>query len=301
MKKYLMVLYICLFAACVNKGDFNETSITLTSEQCERVLASYLTTEDNLYNLLIPSDEAVGQGIPIKEYDRFCKLMDDVNKALMDAKEQGIPIYGMESEKILFTRTQEGISEYPDLLYRGKFLTHTSDYCKFQGSSSIYIYASSNDPVWAIGFENVKNGDKFVMSGDSRGEFNERVYSVIQGSWFTDWEWNLVKLGGSEVSYSFWGCNCLNIEGTLAKCVLKVINYDPASYTIQLKNEESNYKRAEIYWGTWKVGEAELNPGQSYTKSNCSYGDRYTVKIFNGWGTEVGNATFNLNKLWQFI
>lgn len=296
-----MFLSVVLFAACVNNSDFDHP-ITLTSEQCDSILAKYLVVENDLYELSISSEEAMKQGITVEAYEKFYKLMNDVNKTLSDAKEQGIPIYGMNDEKILFSRASGILLEYPDFLCGGRLSTNTSDCCEFQGSSSIYISASSDDPVWAIGFENAKNGERFVMSGSATGKFNEREYSVAQGAWFTDWSWNVIKLGGSEVSYSFRGYNCLNIEGTLAGCVLKVVDYDPASYTIQVENKESNYKRVEIYWGTLKVGEVEFNVGgQSYTRSNCSYGDRYTVKVLNNWGMEIGDAVFNLDKLWQFI
>ena len=48
MKKYLSVLCVILFAACASDEVFNESPRILTSEQCDSILAGYLTTEDDL-------------------------------------------------------------------------------------------------------------------------------------------------------------------------------------------------------------------------------------------------------------
>ena len=94
MKKYLSVLCVILFAACASDEVFNESPRILTSEQCDSILAGYLTTEDDLYCLSISQEEALREGISLEAYKQFYKLMDDVNKTLREAKEQGIQLSG---------------------------------------------------------------------------------------------------------------------------------------------------------------------------------------------------------------
>ena len=73
MKKYFIVLYVCLFSACVNNSNLSDRSIVLSPEQCDSILVKYLVVEDDLYNLSISTAEAVELGISIDAYEKFCK------------------------------------------------------------------------------------------------------------------------------------------------------------------------------------------------------------------------------------
>lgn len=75
---------------------------------------------------------------------------------------------------------------------------------------------------------------------------------------------------------------------------MEAYKFDPTGYSIRLKND-SYYStfRWEIYRGGAKVsGPGELTIGQELLMSNCSYKQRYTLRILNYNGLEIASVIF---------
>ena len=287
MKKYLSVLFVILFAACASDEVFNESSRILTSEQCDSILARYLITEDDLYCLSISQEEALREGISLEAYEKFYKLMDDVNKTLKEAKEQGIPIYKMNTLNSSLSRVPSQYPEYSIPLCSIKLPDGYSTTCSFRGSGSSVVVGGADSPVWSIGFKELLNQKRqFILTGSYLGVVQEREigYNFVDSNF--KWEWEVIKLAGDNCNAfaSFWGVNCLGIEGILPQGILlEAYEYNPAGYSIRLKNDYYyNTFRYEIYLGGARIsGPRELMSGQELLMSNCSYKQRYELKIFN--------------------
>lgn len=296
MKKYLIVLCVCLFVACVNNNDFDESPITLTSEQCDSILAVFLTTEDDLYCLSISQEEVLKQGIPIEEYERFYQLMDDVNKTLIDAKEEGIPIYGMGSRDSLLSRVPEQHPQYNIPLYTAKLPDGHSETYSFQGSGAIVVVGGADAPLWSISFKNLTRGGKFILTG-GYGRPSQEVldgYNLVDT--YVNWKWEVQKLAGDNCNAfcSFWGINCLGVEGILPLGVLlEVYKCDRTNYTIRIKREWGVNIRLEIYDGTSKIsGPTELAWGRELQVAGFAYSRYYRLKFFDTSGFEISSVDF---------
>ena len=299
MKKYFIVLYVCLFSACVNNSNLSDRSIVLSPEQCDSILVKYLVVEDDLYNLSISTAEAVELGISIDAYEKFCKLICDVNGTLADAKKRGVPIYRMDARDSVLSRVPSQYPGYEMPLCQMQLPDGHSTTSAFRGSGSIVVVGGADSPVWSIGFKDLLNNNRqFILTGSYFGAVQEREvgYNTIDCN--IKWEWEVTKLAGDNCNAfaSFWGINCLGIEGVLpAGIILEAYKFDPTGYSIRLKND-SYYStfRWEIYRGGAKVsGPGELTIGQELLMSNCSYKQRYTLRILNYVYIRILVLTFN--------
>lgn len=175
MKKYFIVLYVCLFSACVNNSNLSDRSIVLSPEQCDSILVKYLVVEDDLYNLSISTAEAVELGISIDAYEKFCKLICDVNGTLADAKKRGVPIYRMDARDSVLSRVPSQYPGYEMPLCQMQLPDGHSTTCAFRGSGSIVVVGGADSPVWSIGFKDLLNNNRqFILTGSYFGAVQER-------------------------------------------------------------------------------------------------------------------------------
>lgn len=285
MRKIVIAVCMFLFAACANNEILNESLIRLTSQQSDSLLAKYLIVKDSLYALSVSQEEAENQGVAIEDYEAFCELMEEVNATLLDAREQGIPVYGLEPKDEKLSRVPVEYPMYQMPLCNITLMDNVSHTCSFRGSGSIVVIGGSDAPVWSVGFRELPNGSKFVLTGSYGNSTQEREIGYNLIDYNVEWNWEVIKLSGnnSHAFASFWGINCLGIEGTLPNgVVLEVYRCDAGSYSVQLSNKGYSTFRYEFCVGMSPItAPGQLSIGQSMTLYNCAYAAKYTLNIYN--------------------
>ena len=287
MKSVSILLCMFLFAACVNNEVFDGGPIGLTSAQSDSLLAKYLIVEDELYALSISKEDAERQGVSAEAYDMYCGLLEDVNQTLIDAREQGIPVYGMgKSDDISLVMREElgnssehsrvGWFPYQSLigeltLNSGIDVTSTS----FQGSSSFYVNASSDAMVpWVVVFIEKLNNKGFGLTGYPGMDAETLVGS---GKDYAYWAWDVYRRENSDcnINFKFYGVNCLSIKGEVPPEIrINTINNTDSNYTVEVKNMGPEVVYYRFRWGISE--ERKLEAGQSIVFVS-NYGIPYTL------------------------